>query len=169
MASLRFQCRTFRVLPSSYFARYIKDGGMKEITFCLALSRSRPRLHICPCNRNPSSLRHSPPLTAGVFRSSFSLHTGDLIGPLAGVFSMVDSSINSPNVDPEAYQTLLETIQSLGRDYRSFDEWSSNLRRHSGLTAIPGIHIPLQMDDSACRGVSPGKGDSDQGRVDFDE
>ncbi|KAF7147982.1 hypothetical protein RHSIM_Rhsim03G0059200 [Rhododendron simsii] len=150
--------------PSSYFTRYIEDGGTKEI----ALSRSRPRLHICPCKRNPSSLHHSPSLIAGVFRSSFSPHAEGLGGPSAGV-SMVDSSINSLNVDPEVYPTLHEMIQTLGRKYRSFDKRSCNLRRSFGLTAIPDIHISLQMDDSARRGVSSGQGDSDQGRVDFAE
>ncbi|KAF7144992.1 hypothetical protein RHSIM_Rhsim04G0229500 [Rhododendron simsii] len=82
---------------------------------------------------------------------------------------MVDSSINSLNVDLEAYPTLLETIQSLGREYRSFDERSSNLRRPTGLTAIPGIHVPLQMDDSTCRDVSSGQGDPDQDRSEFAE
>ncbi|KAF7153986.1 hypothetical protein RHSIM_Rhsim01G0093200 [Rhododendron simsii] len=82
---------------------------------------------------------------------------------------MVDSSINSPNVDPEAYPTLLETIQSLGREYRSFDERSSNFRRPTGLTAIPGIHVPLQMDDNACRDVSSGQDSLDQDRTDFAE
>ncbi|KAF7145037.1 hypothetical protein RHSIM_Rhsim04G0129500 [Rhododendron simsii] len=59
--------------------------------------------------------------------------------------------------------------QSLGREYRSFDERSSNLRRPTGLTAIPGIHVPLQMDDSACRDVNSGQGDSDQDRTEFAE
>ncbi|KAF7138835.1 hypothetical protein RHSIM_Rhsim07G0158000 [Rhododendron simsii] len=75
---------------------------------------------------------------------------------------MVDSSINSPNVDPKAYPTLLETIQSLGKEYQSFDECSSNLRRPTGLSVIPGIHVPLQVDDSACKGVSFNQGDFDQ-------
>ncbi|KAF7149592.1 hypothetical protein RHSIM_Rhsim02G0063100 [Rhododendron simsii] len=67
------------------------------------------------------------------------------------VFSMVDSSINSPDVDPEAYSSLLETIQGLGKGYRSFDESSNNFPRFPGLPVIPGIHIPLQSDDSAVR------------------
>ncbi|KAF7114618.1 hypothetical protein RHSIM_RhsimUnG0083200 [Rhododendron simsii] len=75
---------------------------------------------------------------------------------------MVDSSINSPNIDPETYPTLLEMMQSLGKEYRSIDERSSNFRRPTRLSAIPGIHIPLQMDDSACEGVSSGQWDSDQ-------
>ncbi|KAF7145187.1 hypothetical protein RHSIM_Rhsim04G0192000 [Rhododendron simsii] len=67
------------------------------------------------------------------------------------VFSMVDSSVNSPDVDPEAYPNLLETIQGLGKGYMSFDENSSNFPRFLGLS-IPGIHIPLQSDDSAVWG-----------------
>ncbi|KAF7139018.1 hypothetical protein RHSIM_Rhsim07G0162000 [Rhododendron simsii] len=73
---------------------------------------------------------------------------------------MVHSSINSLNVDPEAYPTLLETIQSLCKGYRSFNECSSNLCRSIKLSAIPGIHIPLQVDDSACRGAGSDQGNS---------
>ncbi|KAF7144307.1 hypothetical protein RHSIM_Rhsim05G0054300 [Rhododendron simsii] len=74
------------------------------------------------------------------------------------VFSMVDSSINSPDVDPEAYPSLLETIQGLGRGYRSFNESSSNFPRFPGMPVIPGIHIPLQSDDSAVRGSQIARG-----------
>ncbi|KAF7151722.1 hypothetical protein RHSIM_Rhsim02G0192500 [Rhododendron simsii] len=56
------------------------------------------------------------------------------------------------DVGPEAYPSPLETIQGLGKGYRSFDESSSNFPRFPGLPVIPGIHIPLQSDDSAVRG-----------------
>lgn len=81
---------------------------------------------------------------------------------------MVDSCINSPNVDPEAYPTLLETIQTLGRGYRSFNERSSNFLRPTELHVIPGIHVPLQVDDSACRGANLGQGDSPNETADLD-
>ncbi|KAF7133301.1 hypothetical protein RHSIM_Rhsim09G0075400 [Rhododendron simsii] len=71
---------------------------------------------------------------------------------------MVDSSINSPDVDPEAYPSLLETIQGLGKGYRSFNESSSNFPRFPGMPVIPGIHIP--PDDSAVRGSQIARGTS---------
>lgn len=81
---------------------------------------------------------------------------------------MVDSGIGSPNVDPEAYPTLLETIQRLDKGYRSFNECSSNFPRPAGLPLSPGIHIPLQVDDSACKDVNPNRGDHPEGFADLD-
>lgn len=81
---------------------------------------------------------------------------------------MVDSSVNSPSVDPDAYPSLLETIQSLGKNYRSFDERSSNLPLPTELPVIPGIHIPLQVDESASRDVLYGQGDSPDEATELD-
>jgi hypothetical protein len=72
---------------------------------------------------------------------------------------MVDSS---PSVDPEDYPILQETIERLGRNYRSFDERSSNFPRRTSLPIIPGIHIPLQtIDDRSSRDILYGRGDID--------
>lgn len=77
---------------------------------------------------------------------------------------MVDSRISLPRVDPNAYPTLQETIQSLDRGYRmgnvSFDERSSNFPQPTGLPVIPGIHIPFQVDDRTSRDILYGQGDS---------
>ncbi|KAF7139874.1 hypothetical protein RHSIM_Rhsim06G0114000 [Rhododendron simsii] len=66
--------------------------------------------------------------------------------------SLRRSTLRFSDVDPEAYPSLLETIQGLGKGYKSFDESSSNFPWFPGLPVIPGIHIPLQSDDSAVRG-----------------
>ncbi|KAF7120213.1 hypothetical protein RHSIM_Rhsim13G0002100 [Rhododendron simsii] len=133
---------------------------------------------LVPATSNPSVLRLSPSLTVRIFRTGALAAYGPApilpsweISPvflrgrsrwisLGGslVFSMVDSSINSPDVDPEAYPSLLETIQGLGTGYRSFNESSSNFPRFPGMPVIPGIHIPLQSDDSAVRGSQIARG-----------
>ncbi|KAF7127284.1 hypothetical protein RHSIM_Rhsim11G0017200 [Rhododendron simsii] len=81
------------------------------------------------------------------------------------VFSMVDSpSSDSPRIDPDAYQVLQDTIRALARGYwmgnMSFDESSSNFAQPAGLPVIPGIHVPLQVDDRASRDILYGQGDS---------
>lgn len=81
---------------------------------------------------------------------------------------MVDSSTNSPTVDPDAYPSLLETIQSLGKGYQRFDECSSNFPRSSGRPIIPGIHVPLQVDDRASRDILYGRDDSPDTAAEYD-
>ncbi|KAF7120456.1 hypothetical protein RHSIM_Rhsim13G0128400 [Rhododendron simsii] len=135
VASLRFQCKTLQV-PFPPFLPLYKKGGSEAESLSCSRSLALDRQNICSCHQQPII---APPLSVAQ-RQDFQ------------VFNMVDSSINSPDVDPEAYSSLLETIQGLGKGYRSFDESSSNFPRFPRLPVIPGIHIPLQSDDSAVRG-----------------
>ncbi|KAF7144626.1 hypothetical protein RHSIM_Rhsim04G0140000 [Rhododendron simsii] len=141
VASLRFQRQTLQV-PSPPFPPLYKKGG-SEAEFSLSRSRSSEYLLSPPATHHCSaSLRCSTLGFSGISAAFAS----------CSVFSMVASSINSPDVDPEAYPSLLETIQGLGKGYRSFDESSSNFPQFPRLPVIPEIHIPLQSDDSAVRG-----------------
>lgn len=83
---------------------------------------------------------------------------------------MVDSSSSgSPRVDANAYPLLQETIQNLGRGYRmgnvSFDKSSSNFARSVEHPVIPGIHVPLQIDDRASRDILYCRSDSSDGEA----
>lgn len=75
------------------------------------------------------------------------------------------SSSGSPRVDADAYPTLQETIQNLGKGYRmggnlDFDESSSNFAWATGEPNIPRIHIPLQIDDRSSRDILYSRGNS---------
>ncbi|KAF7146076.1 hypothetical protein RHSIM_Rhsim04G0042900 [Rhododendron simsii] len=192
MASLRFQRETLQV-PFPPFLPLYKKGGSEAESLSCSRSRSSEHLLLPPATRHCSaSLRRSTPGFSGIsaaftgsstgilaangptsilpsWETSPPSHSeGDLDGsPSAGV-SMVDSSINSPDVDPKAYPSLLETIQGLGKGYRSFDESSSNFPRFPGLPVIPGIHILLQSDDSAVRGSQFVQGTSSRQTVGTD-
>ncbi|KAI8568108.1 hypothetical protein RHMOL_Rhmol02G0171500 [Rhododendron molle] len=99
------------------FVHNIRRGGLKQNHFSLSLTLAfAPALQL-----------FLPPKSAVIPPSAVIRHHS------FQVFSMVDPGINSPNVDPDAYPDLMETIQSLGRGYRSFDERSSNFPRPIGL------------------------------------
>lgn len=73
-------------------------------------------------------------------------------------------NFGSPRVDADAYPYLQETIRNLGKGYRmgnvSFDESSSNFPQQAELSVIPGMHIPLQVDDRASRDILYCRSDS---------
>ncbi|KAI8560402.1 hypothetical protein RHMOL_Rhmol04G0252500 [Rhododendron molle] len=123
--------------PPSRLIHYIRgEPGKKSVSTVAFLLR------------NPILLLLPPPLLLRRFPSTNS-----------SVYSMVDSRI-LPKINPEGYPNLMETIQSLDRNYRSFNESSSNFPLPTGPSIIPGINVPLQMDDSACRGTPVGQGNS---------
>ncbi|KAF7130777.1 hypothetical protein RHSIM_Rhsim10G0077600 [Rhododendron simsii] len=57
-----------------------------------------------------------------------------------------------------------ETIRNLSKGYRmgnvGFDESLSNFTKQPEQPVIPGIHVPLQVDDRASRDILYGRGDS---------